>query len=35
MKRIDVINKEIHSLNFKKQRESIDNHKVDKTMIFL
>ncbi|NFM75740.1 hypothetical protein FDC00_11125 [Clostridium botulinum] len=30
MKRIDVINKEIHSLNFKKQRESIDNHKVDK-----
>ncbi|NFJ98519.1 hypothetical protein FDA90_15490, partial [Clostridium botulinum] len=27
---IDVINKEIHSLNFKKQRESIDNHKVDK-----
>lgn len=30
MKRIDVINKEIHSLNLKKQRESIDNHKVDK-----
>lgn len=30
MKRIDVINKEIHSLNLKKHRESIDNHKVDK-----
>ncbi|NFU03360.1 hypothetical protein FDF61_13775, partial [Clostridium botulinum] len=30
MKRVDVINKEIHSLNLKKQRESIDNHKVDK-----
>ncbi|WP_434291939.1 hypothetical protein [Clostridium botulinum] len=30
MRRIDVINKEIHSLNLKKHRESIDNHKVDK-----
>nr|WP_208459560.1 hypothetical protein [Clostridium botulinum] len=30
MKRIDAINKEIHSLNLKKQRESIDDHKVDK-----
>ncbi|EPY2271250.1 hypothetical protein ACXAUS_000032 [Clostridium sporogenes] len=30
MKKIDVINEEIHSLNLKKQRENTNNHKTDK-----
>lgn len=30
MKRMDVINEEIHSLNLKKQRKKTNNHKIDK-----
>jgi len=30
MKRMDVINEEIHSLNLKKQRKNTNNHKIDK-----
>ncbi|WP_434302978.1 hypothetical protein [Clostridium botulinum] len=30
MKRMDLINEEIHSLDLKKQRENTNNHKTDK-----
>ncbi|WP_045517627.1 hypothetical protein, partial [Clostridium sporogenes] len=30
MKRMDVINEEIHSLNLKKERKNTNNHKTDK-----